>query len=278
MVTLRAMKSDDLPLGLHLSGQAGWNQTETDWQRFLQLQPDGCFVAELDGTSVGTTTTCRFGSIAWIAMVLVDSNSRRRGVGTALLRHAITFLKGCGVDTIRLDATAAGQPVYEPLGFQPDYELTRYEGTPAARPGPPAPSLAKPTQLDELVALDQRMTGTHRARLLRRLFEEPPHATYVHSNAGELQGYLMRRLGRRAVHVGPCIATGRAGELLLGQVLNDCAGRRMYIDVPRRNASALQVVESWGLKVQRHFMRMTLGQRINDQVAALWASSGPEKG
>jgi hypothetical protein len=57
MIRLRPLTAADLPLGLRLCGAAGWNQTEADWRRFLDLQPDGCFVAELDGTAVGTTTT-----------------------------------------------------------------------------------------------------------------------------------------------------------------------------------------------------------------------------
>ncbi len=49
MLRVRPMSAADVPLGLRLRGQAGWNQTEADWRRFLGLQPDGCFVAELDG-------------------------------------------------------------------------------------------------------------------------------------------------------------------------------------------------------------------------------------
>jgi len=122
------MTGADLGLGLRLSRQAQWNQTETDWRRFLELGGEGCFIAELDGTAVGTTTTCIFDSVAWIAMVLVDVEARRQGVGSALLRHALAFLDAKGIETVRLDATPAGQPVYEKLGFQPEYLLTRYEG------------------------------------------------------------------------------------------------------------------------------------------------------
>ena len=71
MIRVRPLTAADLPLGLRLCGAAGWNQTEADWRRFLDLQPDGCFVAELDGASVGTTTTCVFSRVAWVAMALV---------------------------------------------------------------------------------------------------------------------------------------------------------------------------------------------------------------
>ena len=72
MLHIRRMNAADVPLGMRLKTQAGWNQTEADWRRFLAMQPVGCFVAELDGRPVGTAVGCTFGPVAWIAMVLVD--------------------------------------------------------------------------------------------------------------------------------------------------------------------------------------------------------------
>src|SRR5437660_10527540 len=95
----------DIPLGLRLKAQAAWNQLEADWLRFLDLQPDGAFVAECDGTPAGTVATCVFGPVAWVAMVLVDTALRGRGLGRALMERALHFLDGAGVQTGRLDAT-----------------------------------------------------------------------------------------------------------------------------------------------------------------------------
>ena len=61
MLRIRGMTVADIPLGMRLKEQAGWNQVEGDWRRLLDLQPDGCFVAELDDVPAGTVTTCRFG-------------------------------------------------------------------------------------------------------------------------------------------------------------------------------------------------------------------------
>src|SRR5439155_11821304 len=60
MIHIRLMTQTDLPLGMRLKTANGWNQTEADWRRYLDLQPDGCFVAMLDGTPVGTLTSCIF--------------------------------------------------------------------------------------------------------------------------------------------------------------------------------------------------------------------------
>src|SRR5437899_2322980 len=128
MMTIRLMTMDDLPLGQHLTRQAGWNQTEADWRRMLDLQPDGCFVGEGEGAPVATTTTCLFGRTAWVAAVLDEEALRRRGLGRALMQRALAFLESCGVTAVRLDATPLGRPLYEQLGFRAQFEVVRYAG------------------------------------------------------------------------------------------------------------------------------------------------------
>ena len=276
--TIRPMTVADLPRGLELSRQAGWNQIESDWRRFLDLEPEGCFVAELDEAPVGTTTTCIFGPVAWIAMVLVDVEARRQGIGSALLRHALEFLDGQAVKTVRLDATAAGQRVYEKLGFVPEYPLARYEGVVSRVEAACDAVPVTETLVPELIAFDHRMTGTPRAKLLDRLFHESPQAVRVVHKGNEIAGYITLRDGANAVQVGPCVATPEVGAGLLGDALDRCAGRCVLVDVPCDNVGAVRLAESTGLTLQRSFMRMHRGEPVSDNVDALWAGSGPEKG
>ncbi len=272
------MTIDDLGLGLKLSGQAGWNQTEADWRRFMELEPEGCFVGELDGRSVGTTTTCVFHETAWIAMVLVEVDARGNGVGTALLKHSIEHLESRQVRTIRLDATSLGRPIYEKLGFVPDYGLARFEGTaPEGRENATVVTAA-PEMFAEIIEFDKRMTGRERVKMLGRLFEEFPQATRIVRRAGEIEGFITMRPGTNAVQIGPCTATPEAGPALLRDALNRCARKPVFIDIPLDNAEAVELAESNGLTVQRSFTRMSRGSKAIDNPEASWASSGAEKG
>src|SRR5437867_3450463 len=123
----RLMTEADIPAGMRLKELAGWNQTPSDWERFLRGSPAGCFVAELDGRVCGTATTIVYeGRFAWIGMVLVDPECRGRGIGTRLLAKAIEHLDAVGVSTLKLDATPQGRPIYAKLGFVSEYEVERW--------------------------------------------------------------------------------------------------------------------------------------------------------
>lgn len=279
---IRTMTAHDLSLGMRLKRNAGWNQTEQDWQRFLTLGGAGCFVAELDGRPVGTTTTCIFpDGVGWIAMLLVDPDARGRGVGSALLKHAIDHLDAHSVTSVRLDATPMGRPIYEKLGFVDQFDLVRYEGAPDPPPARHHPTVQAASRDDwaQVIALDRQVNATDRAALLRALFEAHPQALRLARDGGEVVGYITDRPGENAHMLGPAAAlSSEAGDALLLDALHRHAGRNVHIDIPVANGPATELAELAGLTIQRPLHRMTRGQPLCENVQHLWASSGPEMG
>jgi GNAT superfamily N-acetyltransferase len=309
---IRQMTTDDIPTGMGLKSQAGWNQTPADWRRFLSLDPEGCFVAEWEGRSVGTTTTCVFDAVGWIAMVLVDTGHRHRGIGTRLVQHAIAHLERRGVDAIRLDATPLGRPIYEQLGFVAQYDLYRWQGAMESRAVQAAagevqitataagksdgsladgtlfrgakddhavPTVFSPDRLDAVCALDRRVTHVDRRRLLARLVQEQPRTAAIITDGEHVAGYAMVRPGSRARQIGPAASlTPESGVQLADWTLACCAGDDVFVDIPADNQPATQWVRSKGLSQQRVLTRMCRGQTVCEDVTRLWASSGPEKG
>ena len=295
MIEIRLMTIDDLRLGLRLSRQAGWNQTESDWLRFMNMEPEGCFVAQLNGCPVGTTTTCIFEKVAWIAMVLVDKESRGQGVGTKLLKHSLDYLNVRKVKTVRLDATHLGQPIYEKLGFVPEYELVRFEGIAPSSitlggslkavgfgdgggKAIPKMRLGLPEFFADMIEFDRQATGTNRAKMLSLLFKEFPENARILKLHNKIDGFITMRQGANAIQIGPCIATMNAGPALLSDALNRYEGKAVFVDIPTGNVPAVKIAESSGLNIQRCFMRMCRGERIKDNIKTIWAGSGPEKG
>ena len=128
-VEIELLSESHLPEALRLTEQSQWNQTERDWRRLLQSSPKGCFGAFLDGRLIGTVTTVAYGTeLAWIGMMLVDPDYRRRGLGTRLMQTALEHLQRIGVNSIKLDATPSGRPLYESMGFRPEGLIERWEG------------------------------------------------------------------------------------------------------------------------------------------------------
>src|SRR5215210_474317 len=116
MANIRPMKASDVADGMRLKAEAGWNQVDADWRRFLALGGDGCFAAESGGRVVGSVTTARFRSVGWVAMLLVEKAHRGAGIGRGLLIRALEHLEARGARSVRLDATSLGRPLYESLG------------------------------------------------------------------------------------------------------------------------------------------------------------------
>lgn len=283
MIRIRPMTEADVPLGMHLGQQAGWNQLAADWVRMLHLEPAGCFVAEADGTPAGTTCTCRFGPVAWVAMVLVEASRRGQGIATALMLRALDYLDEQGATTIRLDATPLGEPVYRKLGFVDEYTLERFAGVLPSGDGPePMPENrvqpATKEWLPRVAEFDRAITGTDRRLLLLRLAEEYPDEVRILTREDQQQGYLMSRPGRLAWYLGPCLASPEAGGSLLDDASRRHAGQRVFLDIPEVNAAARNWASLQGLTAQRKLLRMVRGERIHDDPNRIWTSSGPEKG
>lgn len=272
------MQLTDVPFGMQLVQQAGWNQLEADWHRALALHPEGCFLALQAGTPVGTVTTCIFGQVAWIAMVLVDASARNQGIGKKLMEHAIGHLDNLGIETLRLDATVFGKGLYEKLGFQEEYEVIRMKGV-AKIPDTvdeEAISWTKDTPSAPILGLDLHITATRREAFLHSLVST--NACY-YSMFEEGLAYACSRKGRNAVQLGPIISsTPEAGRQISDAMLRHFNGMPFFSDIPAPNKAALRWARSNGLEEQRRFIRMYKGKKLNDYPESIWASSGPEKG
>ena len=276
---IRQMTAADIACGLRLCAQSGWNQLEADWRRQLDLEPDGCFVAINGGRPVGTACCCVFGDVAWINMVLVEQTKRGCGFGTALMRHVVGYLDDRGVASIRLDATPLGQPIYEKLGFTPEFTLARFGGEfPSRFDVVPGVEPVPPDEMPNVWALDQEVTGTNRETLLRYLHEKEPEWTRHYVKEGRFEGFSFCRPGRKAWQVGPIIGSRSAGLRLLLDLARRFASSPVYMDVPTDHQVAVDLATAMGLSEQRRLLRMGRGKRVQEDLSRLWCSFGPEKG
>src|SRR5471030_2083845 len=118
------LDADDARAGLALSTEAHWNQNEADW-RFFLTKGSVFGVRDDGGHLIASAALLPYTSgNAWISMVLVTADWRRRGLATRLVDACIDTAAKQGF-TSWLDATPDGATVYAPLGFTPTFELRR---------------------------------------------------------------------------------------------------------------------------------------------------------
>ncbi len=266
LMLLRTMTASDIAAGMCLKEIAGWNQTEADWQRFLGASRQGCFVAEVDGKARGTATTIIFENrFAWIGMVLVDPAHRGRGIGTALLERAIAYLDEARVPCMKLDATPAGKPIYERLGFISEFEIERRilrrPAEACAKQEFTAAETMPAPLFDRLLRADREAFGADRGALLQSLHQASPQFTDGLWNAGGIEGYASGRQGSFADHLGPWIAKDEAtARHLLGNFLAQSSRETIIADCPLVNSFARNVLQESGFTFSRPLTRMFRGK------------------
>ena len=98
---------------------APYNQPDRSLKAKLAVD-DAIFVAELDGQVIGTTLAGYDGHRGWLYSVAVSPKARRRGVGAALIRKALNYLRQRGCPKVNLQVRPDNEGVtafYESLGF-----------------------------------------------------------------------------------------------------------------------------------------------------------------
>ncbi len=85
------------------------------------------FTARLEGEPVGGSVAIRTGDVSGVYAVGTIATARRRGVGTAASWAAVAAGRDWGCDTIVLQASQMGLPVYRAMGFRTVVAYTEFK-------------------------------------------------------------------------------------------------------------------------------------------------------
>jgi hypothetical protein len=198
------------------------------------------------------------------------------------MRTAIDSLKG--IEAICLDATLAGQAVYQRLNFAGEVSLSRWVGFFATTVPADEISSYEPLQANDLSTvgqLDARAFGVDRSALLKRLFEFNPDLAWLARSArdGSIRGFCMARDGVNFCHIGPLVAADTATAIgLIRSVATARPGKKIGLDAFDLRRDFSQSLSELGLVVERSFIRMHLGSTTPQFNESYYASAGPEFG
>jgi len=284
-ISVRQFEKKDIEFAYEMTTVEHWNVTVKDVERMYSFEPEGCFMAEVNGEPAGHAFAFNYGTMGWIGLVIVKDEHRRKGLATLLTAKARDYLLNRGVATIKLEAVPAISGLYRKLGFTDEFDSLRFIGT---RPATACLTSCntKPVEdeiVEELARIDARYFGARRTKVLEALFKEYPQYCFVSRSGSRIDGYIMCRNAEKGYNLGPWACDPShpetAKELLATCVSRLTPGAKIYVGVPSVNCAATVLLNESGFKMYSKSIRMRFGNELKDECAAgIFAIGGPMKG
>jgi GNAT superfamily N-acetyltransferase len=266
---LRFLKIEDIPSAMELSVEANWNQTPEDWQMLIELAPQGCLAMGVEGEIAATTTVLCYGQrLAWIGMVLTRTKFRGQGLARRLLTETLTLCERMKIETVKLDATDQGKPLYEKFGFRVEQATERWAAVPT-----PTNAMKSSVQSSEIeTSFDLQAFGADRSDLLQKLARRNTPLRHGAS-------YAFMRPGRQKSYLGPCVCgDSQSARTLLKRAIQTTKSADWFWDLLPENRDAVAIAQEMGFSPQRHLFRMVRGKDLRGKEQAIYAIAGFELG
>lgn len=214
-----------------LARAVGWPHRAEDWEMAIGLGHG--VVATLGEEVVATALWWPYGAYhATLGMIIVSPEHQGAGLGRRLMQALLSQTEG---RSLLLNATVAGQPLYEKLGFVLCGAIRQYQGQAGAIAGPVLAegTTLRPATLADLLVLDkldEAATGLPRGPLLRAVLNAGEGTVLM--RGGEAAGFSMMRYFGRGLVIGPVVAADLTdAQALLAHGLQARQGQFVRVDI-----------------------------------------------
>jgi len=284
-LSIRPFREGDIDFAYKLDVTEQWGDTRSDIRRMFSYEPEGCFIAEVDGEPVGHVFSVSYKRLGWIGLLILEAKHRRRGIGTLLTKKSMAYLLSCGVETIKLEAVPDISELYRKLGFKGEYDSLRFMGaceeTLSSRNY--SITVLKKRGITELASFDAKYFGANRIKVLSSLQQENPELCLVSSSRSRIVGYIMCRKAETGYRIGPWVCNPEhprvARELLTRCMERVGQNERFFVGVPVVNDKAVEILKGLNFKQYPKSVRMYFGKKLKTERAdGIFAIGGPEKG
>ncbi|AEC51449.1 hypothetical protein PNA2_0533 [Pyrococcus sp. NA2] len=230
----------------------------------LEVQPDGCLLALVEGKPVGMGCIFLYKKIAWIGLMGVKKDYQRRGIGTAIFRRLLEI--GKKVKTIRLDASSQGYGLYRKFNFVDEYRTVRFRLT--RRPLEKVSNVEVLTHIPEWMSeLDEVAFGDDRRRVLEAYLRRGAKIVTV-----ENEGFGMVYRDR----IGPLIAETK--EVARKILLKGFSLGAKEIIVPTLNEDSLELIKEFKPMELTRCTRMRFGPKVDEKIEMVYGILAYAKG
>jgi GNAT superfamily N-acetyltransferase len=244
-LTIRQMNREDVEVAVEWAAREGWNPGLHDADCFYAADPNGFFMAEINGEPAGCISAVAYDeNFGFMGFYIVRKDLRHRGIGMKLWNAAIDYMRD---RTIGGDGVVGMLPKYEQWGFRIAHHNARYEGVGKYSPLrlPDLGNLA----YGELEGFDRRFFPAARSAFLKCWTSRPGSHARAVIFKGHLAGYGVIRPCRTGFKIGPLFADALdIADELFACLSSFAEGKPVFLDIPVCNRAARELAD-------RHAMR-----------------------
>ncbi len=185
---------------------------------------------------------------AWLAAIIVHRDYRNQGLGLYITQTLVNAVKN-KVETIYLDATEFGYPVYTKLGFEVETEYLHFKGT--TQPSSLISEFIgpfKPEYSEQVLALDRLVSGEDRHFIINEQIGQ----ALVYAENKRVSGVFFPTL-----RDGFIIAANDPAGIALMKLRLKTFDNAIF---PKDNQAAHNYIHALGFTFQRSSKRMRLGK------------------
>lgn len=257
---------DQMPFLIQMAKDQGWNPGLDDAEAFFAADPNGFFIAELEGEAIGCISAVSYSDdFGFVGFYVMKKGFEGNYFGSQLALKATRYLYGKNVG---LDGVIERIDNYTRLGFKFAYPNARYEFT--------VPDVWEHTSCgkirtysDELFAdvckYDAECFPADRSTFLRTWLNTPNSQTKVIVDSSRVKGYAVVRKCDSGYKIGPLFADGMLqADNLFGEIISALpAGEKVFLDIPEINMDAKILTSKYSMNKVFETARMYSREKPN---------------
>ncbi|MGD0248529.1 MAG: GNAT family N-acetyltransferase [Candidatus Limnocylindrales bacterium] len=279
---IRPMTPADVDAAVELARAQGFRDRHLFFEFVFRTPTAQPLVGTIDGRVIATGLATANGPVGWLGGIVVAAEHRRQGFGKAMTDELIRLLRAAGCETLSLEATDIGRPMYERMGFR---LTTHYHQLQAdhleASPEPPPGARVRRLEQGDLPAifeLDRLATAEDRTGPLRALAETGGwlledevgrgEASGGGPGGGGLRGFLLPAERAYGAIVAPRFEDGLYLLDLHRSIVP--AGAHVRAGIPDEHAAAWRELLARGWQETWQAPRMLLGPDVPWRPTWIW--------
>ena len=252
---IRKMKCNEAEFVIQMAAGEGWNPGIHDGEIFYDTDPDGFFIAEIDGKPIGCVSAVAYDDFfGFFGLYVVKPEFREKGIGIKLTEKS---LKHLGNRNIGLDGVLENEKKYQELmKFKSFYSNLRFEGKGGGKV-PDGLVRISDIPFESLLEYDREMFPAPRPTFLENWIKQPDSYAFAAVESGKLKGYGVIRKCHNGYKIGPLFADDPIiAEKIFLALKASVPNEAIYLDVPEPNKNAMEIANKYGMTVMFKTIRM----------------------